>query len=182
MIEDKNKMKDTDKVHTEELVLLLLCSDCWEHLKEKGVSIPPRGYEYAITSNSSKCGNEEHLKVKGVKDTDKVYRVKLTSISPHYSAPQLEQKMLLRVPKGVEINSEILTNSGYFDDYWEYGVIEGATYPNINWEKTETEISFCEVEVRRTLMDAAFVVDSGTTVYLCAEIIPTLDKNGEIYD
>ena len=117
-----------------------------------------------------------------MKDEDRLYRIKLKTHSPDYYQLVLEKKILLYVPKGVEINSQILTNSHYFDDYWEYGVIEGQPYPNINWERTETEISFCEVEVRRTLMDAAFVVDSGTTVYLCAEIIPTLDKNGEIYD
>ena len=105
--------------------------------------------------------------------TDKVYKVEITTPI---------EEFYLRVPKGVEINEEILTNSGYFDDWWEYGVIEGTPYPNINWERTETEISFCEVEVRTTLMDAQFVIDSGTTVYLCAEVIPTLDKNGCIYD
>jgi hypothetical protein len=115
-----------------------------------------------------------------MKDGDRLFRVKLKTHSPDYYQLVLENKILLFVPKGVEITPQILTNSGYFDDWWEYGVIEGKPYPNINWKGTETEISFYEVEVRRTLMDATFVVDCGTTVWLRWEIIPTLYKDGEI--
>jgi len=81
-----------------------------------------------------------------IKDGDRLFRVKLKTHSPDYYQLVLENKILLFVPKGVEINTKILTNSGYFDDWWETGVIEGQPYPNINWERTDTEISFYEVE------------------------------------
>ena len=45
-----------------------------------------------------------------MKDTDKVYRVKIT--------PLVEDNILLRVPKGVEINEEILEKSWFFEDEW----------------------------------------------------------------
>lgn len=45
-----------------------------------------------------------------MKDTDKVYRVKIT--------PLVEDIILLRVPKGVEINEEILRKDCHFEDYW----------------------------------------------------------------
>jgi hypothetical protein len=43
-----------------------------------------------------------------MKDTDKVYNVKVM---------ELQEKFVLRVPKGVEINQEILENSWYLDEY-----------------------------------------------------------------
>ena len=45
-----------------------------------------------------------------MKDTDKVYKVKIT--------PDIELNILLRVPKGVEINEEILSKDYMFEDYW----------------------------------------------------------------
>ena len=45
-----------------------------------------------------------------MKDTDKVYNVKVI--------PDIEDNILLRVPKGVEINEEILSKDYMFEDYW----------------------------------------------------------------
>lgn len=45
-----------------------------------------------------------------MRKTDKVYNVKVT--------PHIEHNYLIRVPKGVEINKEILENSGNFDNEW----------------------------------------------------------------
>ena len=45
-----------------------------------------------------------------MKDTDKVYKVKIT--------PDIELNILLRVPKGVEINEEILSKDYLFEDCW----------------------------------------------------------------
>ena len=45
-----------------------------------------------------------------MKDTDKVYNVKVI--------PDIEDNILLRVPKGVEINEEILRKDCHFEDYW----------------------------------------------------------------
>jgi len=47
-----------------------------------------------------------------MKDTDKVYRVKIT--------PLVEDIILLRVPKGVEINEEILRKDSYFEDWYDF--------------------------------------------------------------
>ena len=44
--------------------------------------------------------------------TVKVYKVIITS-------RPVEQKFYLRVPKGVEINQEILENSSCFEDWWD---------------------------------------------------------------
>ena len=45
-----------------------------------------------------------------MKDTDKVYNIKVI--------PDIEDNILLRVPKGVEINEEILSKDYMFEDYW----------------------------------------------------------------
>ena len=46
-------------------------------------------------------------KVRTEKDEDKVYRVKITT------RPRVTDDFLLSVPKGVEMNEEIIQNSGY---------------------------------------------------------------------
>ena len=45
-----------------------------------------------------------------MKNTDKVYKVRVMKI---------EEEEILRVPKGVEINKEILEDSWYFDKFEE---------------------------------------------------------------
>ena len=45
-----------------------------------------------------------------MRKTYKTYKVKIS--------PMIQDTVILRVPKGVEINKEILKNSGYFDDWW----------------------------------------------------------------
>ena len=35
-------------------------------------------------------------------------------------SPKVQESIILRVPKGVEINQEILENSGYFDDWYDF--------------------------------------------------------------
>ena len=47
-----------------------------------------------------------------MKDTDKVYNVKVI--------PDIEDNILLRVPKGVEINEEILRKDCHFEYYYDY--------------------------------------------------------------
>ena len=81
-----------------------------------------------------------------MKDTDKVYNIKVI--------PDIEDNILLRVPKGVEINEEILSKDYMFEDYW-------SEDPIIN-PRCRLEIS--EVEDKE----------------LWSEDHPSLDRDGDI--
>ena len=105
-----------------------------------------------------------------MKDTDKVYKVKVTT---------LEEEFILRVPKGVEINKKILENSGYFDDWWE----DGNGTPILSPE-TKSKITFRQLEKGTNLMDEYVVVERGDEdediVIQWDDDYPTLDKDGWI--
>jgi len=59
-----------------------------------------------------------------MKDTDKVYKVKVTT---------LEEEFILRVPKGVEINQEILDNSCYLEEW------KNQKYVNVSFSEVDKE-------------------------------------------
>ena len=66
------------------------------------------------------------------KNNDRLVVVKLT--------PKIEQEELLLVPKGVEINQEILENSSCFEDWWdEEKIVIYDTHLNVN-PKSNLEI------------------------------------------
>ena len=66
------------------------------------------------------------------KNNDRLVMVKIT--------PKIEEEKLLLVPKGVEINQEILENSGCFEDWWdEEKIVVYDTHLNVN-PKSNLEI------------------------------------------
>jgi hypothetical protein len=83
-----------------------------------------------------------------MKDTDKVYNIKIT--------PLVEDNILLRVPKGVEINEEILRKDSYFEDWYDFDP------PTLYGKDICLEIS--EVEDKE----------------LWSEDHPSLDRDGDI--
>lgn len=60
-----------------------------------------------------------------MKNTDKVYKVKVTT---------LEEEFILQVPKGVEINQDILENSWYLDEY------KNQEYVNVSFSEVDKEL------------------------------------------
>jgi len=60
-----------------------------------------------------------------MKDTDRVYNVKVM---------ELQEEFVLRVPKGVEINKEILENSWYLDEY------KNKEYISISFSEVDKEL------------------------------------------
>ena len=66
------------------------------------------------------------------KNNDRFVMVKIT--------PKIEEEKLLLVPKGVEINQEILENSSCFEDWWdEETIVVYGTHLNVN-PKSNLEI------------------------------------------
>ena len=66
------------------------------------------------------------------KNNDRLVVVKIT--------PKIEEEKLLLVPKGVEINQEILENCSRFEDWWdEDTIVVYGTHLNVN-PKSNLEI------------------------------------------
>ena len=63
------------------------------------------------------------------KNNDRFVMVKIT--------PKIEEEKLLLVPKGVEINQEILENSSCFEGWWdEETIVVYGTHLNVNPKST----------------------------------------------
>jgi len=110
---------------------------------------------------------------------DRIYMVTLKTVSPNWYQMELEQKTLLRVPKGVEIDERILQDSGYYDDWWEDD--NGLPLPSIT-DETRTRLEFSELKHGTNLMGLEIVEDCGKVIVLEHGMTPTLHEDGCIED